>query len=84
MKKVFFVPGRYGGRVPGGYAGRESCLRATMGWPEEEKLGYPYPSGFTKAKTCFTNVFNKDIDMLYLQEKLFPKLFLSQQRYRGV
>jgi len=51
--------------------------------PGRKSMGYPYPSGFTK-QNGFTNVFSKDIEMLYPQEKLFSKLFLSQQRYRGV
>ena len=62
---------------------KEKLFKGTMGWPEEEKLGYPYPSGFTK-QNLFIKVFNKDIGMLYPREKLFSKLFLSQQRYRGV
>ena len=53
--------------------------------PRKKSMGYPQPSGFIQNKTCFTNVFNKDIEMLYPREKLLSKkLFLSQQRYRGV
>ena len=69
--------------VPWWYARGDDDVWATKGWPEEEKHGLPQPSGFTK-QNLFINVFNQDIEMLYPQEKLFSKLFLSQQRYRGV
>ena len=84
-KKMFYnrKECQTGNWVPQRYTRGDDVLWAIKGWPGRKSMGYPNLE-VLQNKTCFTNVFNKDLEMLYPQEKLFSKLFLSQQRYRGV
>ena len=84
-KKVFYdrKEWQFENWVPWWYARGDDDVGQPSVGPRKKSMGYP-SLVVLQNKTCFTNVFNKDIEMLYPREKLFSKLFLSQQRYRGV
>ena len=66
-----FIPRWYGGRVPGGYAGRESCFKGNLRLTREGKLGYPYPSGFTKQNLFYKSFQQGYSDAISTRETIF-------------